>query len=851
MKKQMRRRGNPLFAGRERGSALLMGLMVMVGLSLLGLGFVAVSQTESAISINERNGKQAQDVAEAGAKIIVEWYQSPTWATNNALMPASTVTAFKVDRMVDFGSGVVNIGKYKPAPGTPPAFFCCDRPFKPRTEDRLWGTENTPDVQIDRTTTAGQTFLDALNTALFPDSSSNMDTARITDIRIYAPPIINGRINANGFYDAVTPTGTGAPMRYGLATIRVTATKTDRLTGRVAGQRSVKMVISEYPFPGPQGPVQSNANISTGGNMIVHWGKMTSQGTMYVKRPLVGLPWFDAYTRLPIDNGYDSCTVWKAPFTYRVGDVVCPTPTKIAAAGALSNLPRCAYTVLTAGSYLAGATEPSFEANTNCTTITSGAAFTDGTVQYKPRPRPISTIDPSSTIFSEQYPWLNQVLGKSIEDPWIEVRARGAITNAILASSTPDRTGYFQPFKYNATTQVITDTPDIGWSNWFELQTVSLPREQQQVTFPRIDYDFWKQVAKTGRGTTGVYYLQWVSGDTYTDGASTKTFREWTDTLSGAQAGFYFFDTTNSQNPQITGANNLTPIVQLNGGDWNMSGFIYLNAESFKTTGVQGAAGRYNFPGEPFQDVGYYDVDASGNYIWNGSAWTIGPPTGQTSGRSDGNGRWDYKDVNGNGKFDLHLTQKTVYRPDGSNQLLWVPDPYVPGCVIGDNTVVTATCSEPHEPYLNLQYPSDACCTGASGPNVIPLGWEDPTTQTRRPKKRHADDTLPTVNGSDICTTTADFDEFCTSNGYDRDGYMDYWSGAQSQPILNGVFYNEGTFTSTGNARLFGSVLINGDVDPTGTNEVWFDERLIKSDWPPKEWPFPRVIVTAVQTDPN
>ena len=30
---------------------------------------------------------------------------------------------------------------------------------------------------------------------------------------------------------------------------------------------------------------------------------------------------------------------------------------------------------------------------------------------------------------------------------------------------------------------------------------------------------------------------------------------------------------------------------------------------------------------------------------------------------------------------------------------------------------------------------------------------------------------------------------------------------------------------------------------------VWFDERLIKDEWPPSEWPFPRVFISAVRTD--
>lgn len=835
---------SPRFTG-QRGSALLVGMMVTVGLTLLGLGFVAVSETESAISINERNSQQVFHLAEAGAKIVVEWYQNPQWATSMTLMPASTAAhtaAFKRVRMIDTnGDGnLENVGRYKDY-GTTVA-FCCDRPFKPLTPDRLWGTEASPDILIDRTTTEGRAYLDSLNTLLFQNNAGG----RITDIRIYAPPVLNANVNAQGFIDADPPGLIAAPTRYGLATVRVAA-QLDSAAGRPAGaSRFVKMVISEYPFPGPQGPVQSNANIATGGNMVVHWGKMTSQGTMFVKRPLVGLPWFDAYTRLPLDKGYDSCTIWKANTAYEQGDVICPTPVKINAQPAGSTLPQFAYAITSATStYPVAATEPAFESN-----VTVDGVFTHEGVTYRTRQRPISTIDRDSTLLSERYPWSYTVPGATIADPWIEVRSRGGLTNAIITSAPTapaDRSAVYHPFKYSSTAMDMWATPEGGWSNWFQLQTQDLPRDQQKVTFPRIDYDFWKQVAKTGKGTEGVYYLEWVADDRFTNGSTVRTFKEWTNIFTGAKAGFYFFDTTNKQSPQVAGANNLTPAVTISSGGgntWQMSGFIYLNATTFGTSGIIGIDGYYGFPGEPFQDTGVFEPDPAGNWMWNAG-------TGRyvTKGRADNN--WTSIDFNNNGKVDIFLRQITKTLPNGTpSASFWFPVPYSPGCTVGDNTVLGANCSDPHEPYINLIYPLNACCGGASAPIPLVTGWEDPaSTITRRPKKKRDDQSMPPVNGSDICSDSTDFDKRCTSNGYDRDGYLDYWSGVQDAPVLNGVFYNEGSFSSTGNARMFGSVLINGNVDPNGTNEVWFDERLIKNDWPPKEWPFPRAIVTAVETD--
>src|SRR5437867_9988295 len=77
----------------SRGSALLVSLMVMVGLSLLGLGFVAISETESTIAKNQSQALQTLTIAEAGARMAVEWFQDPAWGQTNAGLPANAVCA--------------------------------------------------------------------------------------------------------------------------------------------------------------------------------------------------------------------------------------------------------------------------------------------------------------------------------------------------------------------------------------------------------------------------------------------------------------------------------------------------------------------------------------------------------------------------------------------------------------------------------------------------------------------------------------------------------------------------------------------------------------------------------------
>ena len=193
---------------RQKGSALLVALMTMVGLSLLSLAFVALSETENAIAVNEQGHTQTVAVAESGAKLVLQWFQDPTGMLARGLMPANA-NSIKTSRTVESYTGY-----YKPSG------LLCDLPFGPRSPDVLYGDEGSADVWITRANSA--TFLDALNTALFP----TIDAGQITDIRIYAPPIVGGTLVTDGAGNKFWVGG----QPYGVATIRVTAENTPGVT---------------------------------------------------------------------------------------------------------------------------------------------------------------------------------------------------------------------------------------------------------------------------------------------------------------------------------------------------------------------------------------------------------------------------------------------------------------------------------------------------------------------------------------------------------------------------------------------------------------------------------------------
>jgi len=448
-------------------------------------------------------------------------------------------------------------------------------------------------------------------------------------------------------------------------------------------------------------------------------------------------------------------------------------------------------------------------------------------------------------------------VGRSLADPWYEARARGDLTN--------DGTGGPpQPYKY----QNVTDPVTTQQSNFFQAQVTSLPPDLKEVLFPRIDYAFWKDIATSADDQDGVFYLKYDSATgNFRDKAGTvHSFRDWVDTQNTAlvpvpRAGYYFFDTQNGLNPQNGGGGILTPGIALKGGSMQAQGFIYVNCDTFGTQGLAGASGWYNMPGEPYRDIGYVRVEedpTNANYkkFANNpdNTVTCNPATkANCFVDSVADGAWTFQDLawsNGgaakNKVFDMYLAQKTVTRPDGTTCTnCWFPVPYfvnagVP-CTPGTNAALGVNpngCSEPHEPFLNLIYPTT--------PGPVTVGWQDPTAQTKISKVTDTGKFNGTPLGggvANVCAQTATATQ-CTSNGYDRDGAL-----VTLDPAFYGVVYIEGIFDTTGNATYYGSLLVNQDATKAGTPDIYFDESLVKGNWPPKSFRFPRVYTSASQTD--
>jgi len=750
-----------MIADNEKGSALLVTLMVIVGLSMLGLGFVAVSETESAISVNERNYTQTLQVAETGARVVAEWFNAPQWAVDNGLMPVNSNT-LKQSREISSYTGF-----YKPDTTVD---LLCDTPFS-STEDRFFGAnENSADIIISYPAQA--TFLDQFNQRLFSDLREG---GRVIEIRIYAPPVVGGQIHttSGGLEFWENSVGT----RYGLATVAVTAVKTrdGTLTGRVLSRRTVRAVVAEFPLPGTDGPLQSGRGTGTTGNFRVHWGKVVSNANLEVKRINRALPWLNAWDVIPYEEGY----------------------------------------------------APSYDTS---------------------RPQ-----------------YLYELINKQIEDPWFQVRARGA---ANPPPGSPATVPGNQLWTYSGPNDNEVADGVSGWSAHWQFQDVDdKAQNKRYASFSRPIYSTWKQLAIAGAGQQGIYYLRYVSGNNgsclwRSINGQVREWRDWVNYYRQGNEVFFFFETTSGANPQLpnggTNSTILTPAMSISsaaGNPFEMRGFFYMNMSSWGTQGLSNDNQYYQYPGEPFRDIGVHVADTvTGQLLCDDPLGGATPVTCAANPGADPtlenytNRRWDFQDLNNNGVFDYVVALNPAnITPPGSDtaqinaNTRYFIVPYSDACGLAGIGVSPGGCSEPHEPYLNLIYPPSSALASNSNPNPVTVLWENPASQTRRPKQLSA--------GAPItCSSTSTTTE-CTSNAYDKSGpYVTLTPGGDGA-VLRGIIYNEGDYDAAGNAMYYGALLFQGTVTGAGTPYVFYDEALSRGEWAEQFKNLPRTIMTTIETD--
>ncbi len=279
-----------------RGSALILTVLLMASLTVIGLAFLAIADTETVIASSGRDSEQLAHTAESGLRMVKAWFDQPvtgnpsvssqvrhrfldTFDLRNPVLYDRTKRLFDHDgdpnTPMVAADGSVSRPYYRQgrtlwSPSAYLDFF--HKPYRSDLATAFIGTEAGPDILI-KDTPGVVDFLDNLNRMLF---SAQQSTGRITEIAIYAPPDV--------------PFGTQT-RRAGICTIKVTAAKFRGMgkigvvpvvtTGSVKmGERAMRMVLNEVPGTAANGPLESCGPLSVTGNLRTRWGKVISTGNI-------------------------------------------------------------------------------------------------------------------------------------------------------------------------------------------------------------------------------------------------------------------------------------------------------------------------------------------------------------------------------------------------------------------------------------------------------------------------------------------------------------------------------------------------------------------------------------------
>ena len=268
-------RSEPTDRAGERGSALVLAILIAVILTLLGVTFLMIADTENRIAENERRAAQALYVAEAGARAVKRWFDYPGTSLSFPALAELTLTDRRIINETD---------PYDPAALTIPdgvaipfykgqvAADLFQRPYRGSLADALLGTEEFPDIRIDEENHAA--YLGTLSNDLLAGFPGGRVEGRISSIEIYAPP-----------YMQLTP---GSWTRYGVATIKVIGRIYQ--DDQILGERMVKAVINEIPYTEAYGPLHSCADLTYNGPLNVHWGVVTASGATDVSNIPADIP---------------------------------------------------------------------------------------------------------------------------------------------------------------------------------------------------------------------------------------------------------------------------------------------------------------------------------------------------------------------------------------------------------------------------------------------------------------------------------------------------------------------------------------------------------------------------------
>jgi hypothetical protein len=251
---------------------MVLVVLLAAVLTLLGISFALMGETEGRIASNELASVQALYVAESAARAVMGWFNEPGTGASLGFPPEAAVERGlrRIDHDGDPTTAPIaqdglrwpryKQGMDRDRDGRDDLF---DRPYRGGLLDELVGTEDGPDVRIDEDgTPEARVFLQRLTRELLGDGAVPAGglEAKIRRIDVFEPP----RLLLEGVW-----------VRHGIGTVRVVggiyAQSGER--ERVVAQRTVAVVLNEVPYGRDLlGPLRSCGTLVWTGELPVRWG---------------------------------------------------------------------------------------------------------------------------------------------------------------------------------------------------------------------------------------------------------------------------------------------------------------------------------------------------------------------------------------------------------------------------------------------------------------------------------------------------------------------------------------------------------------------------------------------------
>lgn len=600
----------------NKGSALLVTLLIMVILTLTGISFLFMADTENKISNNYYLAMRALVAAQSGIYMVNSWFNHAD--DTLTLLPAASNIRFNPRPKTSATNPTPDQSSttlYKWGCQAPNAncsnYKLFDRPYIGQNGNssvfhRFFGTAENPDIVINYDINNCVSYLDNLNTLLLGTATGPV---RIYEIKLYSPPVSP---------NPEDPTDVNNTA-YGICTAEITAETVRRDDSgnvvEVLSTRRVKGIITDINFAIAGVAMDVDGTINQNGAVRVNWGIMKATEEIVdnnVQHLSTGAPWYvnDKGIVLPCGTLFG---------TYIDGTVNQPLQGKTL---------EDPWLLVRARQGLAYQKKALNIPTANCSSGTQQAAGN------KLINTPLDTQNVSCDyVHNEQLTPANQrnriikYRKATLSDGsqvWYadckECNGRDDSPECSISTSDcywPD-TGNIPTFNSSAFYNVVGCDPTVGFANSFR------------------GYNYWKKVITTvvkQGGGTNVYYLvpggfaavggkcpsdKWGPPN---DATNCKDFETWT---SGKE-GFWFFDTTNGNIP-LTDGSNIVAEVSVKGTYWS-GGVQYICAQLYDSSG----GGNHDFegckfPGEPLWENpdffyrsyrnGVYDAkDANGNFI--------------------------------------------------------------------------------------------------------------------------------------------------------------------------------------------------------------------------------------------